>query len=250
MKITEQLLTPTPYNRPGIPMSEVRALIIHYVGAAGGTAVGVRSWFESIPSHNRVAVEKALRFLGFDPGKVDGAFDAAFTNAVTAYQSSRGLVPDGVVGQVTINHLSREIYSNGWRDLPLEYAASSQYVIGLKGEIIRMIPETEAAYHAGGSSYQTGAARLFFDRDRGGRVYPHDKCIGVEVCHPDVSGKFLPETRQALVELSANIVSRYGLSRDRVMRHYDVTGKQCPLYYARNPGEWESLRDDIMEAAA
>ena len=27
--------------------------------------------------------------------------------------------------------------------------------------------------------------------------------------------------------------------------HYDVTGKECPLYYVENPDEWERLLEDV-----
>ena len=35
-----------------------------------------------------------------------------------------------------------------------------------------------------------------------------------------------------------------------VIRHYDVTGKECPLYYVRNPEAWETFKDDVAAAMA
>ncbi|MDR1209581.1 MAG: N-acetylmuramoyl-L-alanine amidase [Clostridiales bacterium] len=103
--------------------------------------------------------------------------------------------------------------------------ASAHYVVGLSGEIIRYVPEDETAYHAGAANAGH---------------------IGIECCHPDKSGKFTDATRGALVELAADILRRHGATA--VLRHYDVTGKLCPLYYVENPAAWELLRADISEA--
>jgi len=44
--ITQKLLTPNPYSRPQIPLARVKALIVHYVGNAGTSAVFNRNYFE------------------------------------------------------------------------------------------------------------------------------------------------------------------------------------------------------------
>ncbi|MDR1209292.1 MAG: N-acetylmuramoyl-L-alanine amidase [Clostridiales bacterium] len=102
--------------------------------------------------------------------------------------------------------------------------ASSHYIVGLGGEIIRCVPEDEIAYHASAAN---------------------SNYIGIEVCHPDASGKFSDVTRAALVELAADLLWRH--SAKEIKRHYDVTGKLCPLYYVVNPAEWEKLVADIRK---
>lgn len=126
--------------------------------------------------------------------------------------------------------------------------ASWHYTIGLDGEIIQQIPENEIAYHAGGLHYTETAKKLFWD-DKRKSVYPHDKCIGIEICHPGLSGKFNQKTYDSAVELAAEIVFKYKLSRDQILRHYDVTGKICPKWFVEHPDEWESMRDDIMQGS-
>ena len=59
------------------------------------------------------------------------------------------------------------------------------------------------------------------------------KSIGIEDCHPDWDGKFNDATYNSLVELCADICRRYNLSVNNIIRHYDVTGKECPRYYVR-----------------
>lgn len=88
---------------------------------------------------------------------------------------------------------------------------SSHFVIGLGGEIIQCIPTSEIAYC-------TNAANSY--------------SISIECCHPDSTGKFTAATEQALAELCAYLCTLFGLTADDIIRHYDVTGKQCPLYWS------------------
>ena len=105
-------------------------------------------------------------------------------------------------------------------------SASSHYIIGLNGEIIRCIPDDEVAFHSGSYSMNR-------------------KSIGIEDCHPDWNGKFTDDTYNALVELCADLCKKYGISINNVIRHYDVTGKSCPKYYVEHQNEWNKLKQDI-----
>lgn len=105
-------------------------------------------------------------------------------------------------------------------------SASSHYIIGLNGEIIRCIPENEVAFHSGSYSMNR-------------------KSIGIEDCHPDWDGKFNDNTYNSLVELCVDICKRYNLNVNDIIRHYDVTGKECPRYYVRNERAWITLKNDV-----
>ena len=105
-------------------------------------------------------------------------------------------------------------------------SASSHYIIGLNGEIIRCIPDDEVAFHSGSYSMNR-------------------KSIGIEDCHPDWNGKFTDDTYNALVELCADLCKKYEISINNVIRHYDVTGKNCPKYYVEHQDEWNKLKQDI-----
>ena len=103
---------------------------------------------------------------------------------------------------------------------------SANYVIGLEGEIIECVPPGEIAY----ASNQV-----------------NDCSISIENCHLEETGRFTVETYETCVHLTAWLVEEYQLEREDIIRHYDVTGKQCPLYYVQNPDKWEAFRDDVME---
>lgn len=103
--------------------------------------------------------------------------------------------------------------------------ASSHYVVGLDGEIIQCLPLNEVSFASNHRNFDT---------------------ISIETCHPDEGGKFGDKTYESLVALVASLCEEFNLGREDIIRHYDVTGKKCPLYYVDNPEAWEQLKDDIM----
>ena len=105
-----------------------------------------------------------------------------------------------------------------------ETYASSNFVIGLEGEILECVPLDEVAYASSQRNYDT---------------------LSIEVCHPDDTGEFTQASYDALVKLVQWLVDAYDLERDQILRHYDVTGKECPRYYVQHPEAWEAFLDDL-----
>ena len=106
-----------------------------------------------------------------------------------------------------------------------ETHASSHFVIGIEGEIIQCIPCKEIAYASNERNADT---------------------ISIECCIPDETGKFTDATYESLVELVAWLMGRYNLTIDDVIRHYDVTGKNCPKYFVENSGAWSAFKEDLL----
>lgn len=96
--------------------------------------------------------------------------------------------------------------------------ASSHFIIGIEGEIIQCIPLEEIAYASN-------------DRNR--------DTISIECCHKKKNGKFTDETYRSLVSLTAYLCGKYNLSEKDVIRHYDVTGKNCPKYFVEHEDAWQ-----------
>lgn len=69
--------------------------------------------------------------------------------------------------------------------------------------------------------------------------------ISIEVCHPDATGQFTQASYDSLVKLTAWLCDTAGIGRDRVIRHYDVTGKLCPLYFVEHPDAWQAFLADV-----
>ena len=114
------------------------------------------------------------------------------------------------VGNPGTTALNNRNYFNNLAKTHSRYV-SSNYIVGLDGEVLECVPPEEIAYC-------TNQANEY--------------SISIECCHPDATGKFTDATETALAELCVYLLKRYGLTADDIIRHYDVTGKQCPLYWA------------------
>ena len=102
-----------------------------------------------------------------------------------------------------------------------EGSASSNYVVGLEGEIIQCVPTNEVAYASN-------------------QANPYS--VSIETCHIDETGEFNNATYESLVQLTAWLCAKFDLDETDVIRHYDVTGKECPKYFVENELEWEQFK--------
>ena len=105
-----------------------------------------------------------------------------------------------------------------------ETKVSSNFVVGLEGEIVQCVPTWEEAYASNSRNLDT---------------------VSIECCHPDETGKFNDKTYQSMVELCAWLCLKFDLDGNDVIRHYDVTGKDCPKYFVENEKAWEQFRKDV-----
>ena len=89
----------------------------------------------------------------------------------------------------------------------------------------------------------------------GARAYWHPECrnansIGIEMCsrkRADGSYYIKPETVANAAALAREIMQRYGIDTDHVLRHYDVTGKQCPMPWVDDPAQWVAFKDMLSQ---
>lgn len=160
--IDTKLLRKNKYSRPGIPIGNIRGVVVHYTANPGTDAEENRNYFNNLPKLNK--------------NKKNPTY------------------------------------------------ASSHFVIGLEGQIVQCIPLNEMSYASNDRNKDT---------------------ISIECCHPDDTGKFGTLTYKALVELVSYLCIRYDLDESDVIRHYDVTGKMCPLYYVRHEDEWEAFKKRV-----
>ena len=57
----------------------------------------------------------------------------------------------------------------------------------------------------------------------------------------DGSYYILPETVANAAALAKDIMQRYGIDMEHVLRHYDVTGKRCPMPWVDDPAQWTAF---------
>ena len=105
-----------------------------------------------------------------------------------------------------------------------ETAVASHFIVGLEGEIIQCVPIFEQSAASNERNIDT---------------------ISIEVCHPEEDGMFNEATYNALIKLTAWLCEVTDLTENDLIRHYDITGKNCPKYYVENPDKWETLKTDV-----
>lgn len=141
----------------------------------------------------------------------------------------RGVVLHYVGNPGTSAQANRNYFAS-LADGQLQTYASSHFIVGLEGEVIQCVPLDEIAYASNSRNEDT---------------------VSVEVCHPDEGGQYAPETYTRVVELTAWLCREFRLNPETdVIRHYDVTGKLCPLYYVEHPDAWDALRADMAAEMA
>ena len=102
--------------------------------------------------------------------------------------------------------------------------ASSHFIVGLEGEIIQCVPTWEIAYASNHRNSDT---------------------VSIETCHKTSDGAYTKETYKSMVELTAWLCEKFGLTEDDIIRHYDITGKTCPKYFVENEEAWKQFRLDV-----
>mgnify|MGYP002744315183 CR=1 FL=1 len=117
--------------------------------------------------------------------------------------------------------------------------ASAHYFCDEHGTM-QSVREGDTAWHCGAEA---------------GQRYWHPECrngnsIGIEMCsrkRADGSYYIKPETVANAAALAREIMQRYGIDTDHVLRHYDVTGKRCPMPWVDDPAQWTAFKDMLKQ---
>ena len=183
-----------------------------------------------------VAVAVGMKIFGIGPFyQPDVSVPSWVTQEfLTPNEYSRPQTPLGKVKNIVIHYVanpgtSAENNRNYFENLKDTHTtkASSHFIVGLEGEVIQCIPLDEYSYASNDRNYDT---------------------VSIEVCHPDDTGKFTDATYRSLVQLTAWLCVKFGLTEDDVIRHYDVTGKNCPKYFVEHEDAWEDFKENVSLA--
>jgi len=130
---------------------------------------------------------------------------------------------------------------------------SYQYLIGIDGEIMRVVPENEVAWHVGSSQNDPKSGKIYTDFAR--RLYGEDVCrnrtnnwhaIGIGLCHSAWDGLFTPATMDSLEKLVVDILTRNNRTVEILTTHWETVGwKRCPLRWCDIPQEFINFRRKI-----
>lgn len=109
--------------------------------------------------------------------------------------------------------------------------------------IVRSVPDNYVAYAVGGDRYfdveKTGGAKLY-------KKVTNANSISIEMCDTKKDGKYQAseKTIKRAVDICMELMEKYNIDIDHVVRHFDVTGKHCPVYFMDNAA-WEGFKKRI-----
>lgn len=119
--------------------------------------------------------------------------------------------------------------------------ASAQYFVD-DDIVVQSVEDEYVAYAVGGKK---------LSGTKGGKY--HGICtnynsINIELCDTNKNGKLdlSNKTRENAIELGRYLVKKYNIPKERVIRHYDVTGKNCPAYFVKDEKAWNEFKNEIF----
>lgn len=129
--------------------------------------------------------------------------------------------------------------------------ASANYFVGFRGDVWQSVEDKNIAWHVGANRYVHPDCR-------------NSNSIGIEMCvrkrdtktmnATDKDWYFEEATVIATAELVRELMKRYNIPIENVIRHYDVTGKICPAPYVNDEESWKdflklcTIQSDVAES--
>lgn len=118
--------------------------------------------------------------------------------------------------------------------------ASAHYFVD-DNSIWQCVEDKDAAWHCGGKL-----------QGLKGHAY-YKKClnsnsIGIEMCcYKNINGKLdiSEKTINNTISLVKDLMNEYNISIDKVIRHFDVTGKNCPAPFVSNESRWNEFKKSL-----
>ncbi|MBR3867435.1 MAG: N-acetylmuramoyl-L-alanine amidase [Butyricicoccus sp.] len=113
---------------------------------------------------------------------------------------------------------------------------SAHYFVD-ENEVWQSVPDDVTAWHCGGQTYYHAACR-------------NANSIGIEICMHDRQGALRQGSIDRAAALARMLMEKYDIPAEHVLRHYDVTHKDCPAPMVEDPARWEAFRTALRRAEA
>ena len=112
--------------------------------------------------------------------------------------------------------------------------ASAHYFVD-ENEIWQVVKEGDSSWHCGTTGKYYNECR-------------NSNSIGIEMCCYnnngvlDISEKVISKT----IELTKELMKKYNIPIENVVRHYDVTHKICPAPFVNNESRWNDFKERLV----
>lgn len=124
--------------------------------------------------------------------------------------------------------------------------ASAHYFID-DDSITESVPVEYTAYSVGGSKQDTGSKY-----SKNGAKY-YGKCINAnsvsfELCdtQKDKKNNLSKKTRENAIDFIAKKMIELNIPSSNLIRHFDVTGKLCPIYFITDEDDWKKFKKEVI----
>lgn len=123
--------------------------------------------------------------------------------------------------------------------------ASAHYFVD-DNEVVQSVPDLAVAWSVGGKKYPSCGTT------GGGKWYgkcKNDNSISVELCDTNKNGRydFTEKTLVNAAELVRLLMQKYHIPIGNVIRHFDVTGKNCPAPFVEDAKKWQAFKERLVE---
>ena len=116
---------------------------------------------------------------------------------------------------------------------------SANYFVD-ENEVWQSVPDTDTAWHCGGGKQGSNGGSYF------GKCI-NNNSIGIEICMLDKDGNIRLKSIANAIKLTKILMQKYNIGIDNVIRHYDVTGKDCPRPMVENEDLWTSFKQSLLQ---
>ena len=113
--------------------------------------------------------------------------------------------------------------------------ASAHYFVD-NTSIYQVVKEKDIAWHIGSNKYYNNAR--------------NENSIGIEMCcykKQDGSLDISEQVVNTTIALTKELMKKYGIPIERVVRHYDCTHKACPKPFVQNSNRWATFKEKLID---
>lgn len=124
--------------------------------------------------------------------------------------------------------------------------ASAHYFVD-DDSVTQSVPDNYVAWSVGGNRYSnyktTGGAKLY-------GIAKNANTLNIELCDTQKNGIYniSDKTLANAIALTKDLMKKYNIPIENVIRHFDVTGKSCPAYYVDN-NKWNEVKNKIQKTS-
>ena len=132
------------------------------------------------------------------------------------------------VGAVSTARNNASYFKNTYRGTSAHYFVDDN-------EVVQVVEDKDIAWHCGNDVYYSGAR--------------NSNSLSIEMCCYKMSNGNLnvsSDTESRAIELSKELIQKYNIPIENVVRHYDVTHKNCPAPFVTDEEKWNNFKKKLQ----